>query len=261
MGGGGDSVNGLDSFGNEIDRLELSDFIGSGPLDSISIGAFTPHSSGDFFSLNNIAAANADVFLSIDNGSVTIEYTYSTGATVEEPLLPIPPGFEGPEFDDTDCVGSFCLTGEIGETGPGVDSPLWFDPEIAIGYDYEILSGPNAATITLPAGFGDDSYEVLVFDDALGDYVTLGIVAAQVELDLLAATGNLGASKIRVLGIEESVGLDPNDPIAFPTGFTFVAGNSAISLTMDPISVPEPSTLGLLVLMGYLGCVSSRRNC
>jgi hypothetical protein len=47
-----------------------------------------------------------------------------------------------------------------------------------------------------------------------------------------------------VLGIEESAGLDPNDPTAFIAGLTFT-GDGEFTGTMDPLVTPEPATLVL----------------
>jgi hypothetical protein len=49
-------------------------------------------------------------------------------------------------------------------------------------------------------------------------------------------------SCFKVLGIEESAGLDPNDPTAFITGLTFT-GDGQFTGTMEPVVTPEPTTL------------------
>lgn len=50
-----------------------------------------------------------------------------------------------------------------------------------------------------------------------------------------------GFARIRVLGIETDALVDPGDPLAFPTGLTFLSAGQ-IELTMTPITaVPAPT--------------------
>ena len=248
----------LPSSGVTINRLELEDFIGEGALDTIGISTFVPIPDGSHFTLDNVASAEAEVTVDISDGEVEIEYIFNTGGSPADPLLPLPPGLEPPEFADSgiDCMTQFCLGGTIGEAGPGVDSPLWLDPLVAVGYDYEVVAGPNIAGVQLPDGFGDDMYDVLVFDENLGQFVPVGSIGAFETLDLLPATGGLGASLVRVLGIEPEAGVDPEDPEGFPTGLLFVDGGAAFAVAMMPIAIPEPASAVLAMLAAILFAVS-----
>ena len=74
-----------------------------------------------------------------------------------------------------------------------------------------------------------------------------------------------GVSAFDVLAIEASAGLDPNNPIGFLTGLTFVTDGSFTG-TMTPISidvaaVPEPETYAMLLAgLGVLGFAARRRT-
>ena len=56
-----------------------------------------------------------------------------------------------------------------------------------------------------------------------------------------------------MLGIDPSLGLDPNNPIAFVTALTFV-GAGDFTGTMTPLvtAVPEPSTWAMMIF-GFVG--------
>jgi hypothetical protein len=66
--------------------------------------------------------------------------------------------------------------------------------------------------------------------------------------------GALGVDRFEVLGIDPSLGLDPNNPVAFVTALTFV-GPGEFTGTMTPIvtaAVPEASTWAMMIL-GFTG--------
>jgi len=68
-----------------------------------------------------------------------------------------------------------------------------------------------------------------------------------------------GAGRFRILGIEESTALDPNNSTAFITGLTF-EGDGQFTGTMAPITtdVPEPATM-VLLFTGLIGAMSVRK--
>lgn len=145
-----------------------------------------------------------------------------------------------------------------------LNQQVFIDPEIAIGYDYVVNSGPNFQTVLLPTDIATDIdggvFELWLWDNSafgFADFITGGVT-----YDF----GVGGVDRFRILGIAESAGLDATDTTAFVTGLTFASAGQVnmlqIPITADsgPITVPTPSTLMILLLgMGGLGCASRAR--
>jgi hypothetical protein len=157
------------------------------------------------------------------------------------------------------CHGDICSFAVAGTATPdhGVNGPLWFDPAVAVGYDYQVDSGPNISGVELPAGFGDDQYDVYYYDEALMQFVFAATVGDAEPLDLTTFDA-AGFARIRVLGIETDAMLDPGDPLAFPTGLTFLTAGQ-VELTMTSITaVPAPSSLLLVAIAAVVGLCRRR---
>lgn len=106
---------------------------------------------------------------------------------------------------------------------------IFFDPQVAIGYDYAIGPGdPKFASVTLPTGIGDNLYDLYLFNG------TEYLFKAQLTGGTPYSFGPGGVDRFRILGIEASAGLDPNNTTAFITGLTFV-GDGNFTGTMHPI--------------------------
>jgi hypothetical protein len=115
-------------------------------------------------------------------------------------------------------------------------STFYIDPAVAIGYQYAIGAGnPNFASVLLPL-VGTGLFNLMSCNGASLGSATAGVAHS---------FGAGGVDCFRVLGIDASAGLDPNDPTAFITGLTFM-GDGEFTGTMDPLVTPEPTTLLLL---------------
>lgn len=121
------------------------------------------------------------------------------------------------------------------------------DPAAALGYIFSIgVGNPNFATVTLPElGLGHP-YELYIWNGS--SFVFAQLLAANTLFDF----GPGGVSQFKVLGIDASLGLDPNNSTAFVTQVTFT-GDGKFTGTMTAITaVPEPSTWAMMIL-GFCG--------
>ena len=138
----------------------------------------------------------------------------------------------------------------------------YIDPEVAIGYDYEIGAGnPNFTSVDLPDAIGDGLYDIFGFD-ANNNQVLLAHDWRGSDVYNFGATG---VGRFRVAGIETGAGLNPGSTTAFITGLTF-SGNGLFTGTQTPITTtvnatPEPPTLALVacVLIGMVGMRRKRQ--
>ena len=88
---------------------------------------------------------------------------------------------------------------------------------MAIGYDYSVASGdPNFAAFILPTGIGDNRYDLYLFNG------TEYIFKEQVIGGEPYIFDPGGVDRFRILGIEASAGIDPDDPAAFSTLLAWV---------------------------------------
>ncbi len=138
------------------------------------------------------------------------------------------------------------------------DTPIFIDPLIAVGYDYRIgdPSDPLFSSVVLPF-LGDDEYK-LWLENETGLYLAATLYAGQEY-----TFGDLGVGFFRILGIEENLGLDPEDVTAFITELKFNSTGifrgamTPITKWVDP--VPEPSSM-LLFGFGLLGLAGAGRK-
>lgn len=187
--------------------------------------------------------------------------TVEAGVDPSDPILPPP---------DDDPTDGYDFRLELGDAGLGLDptTPIWIDPDYAVGYIYTV-TGNTFASATLPSGFGDDLYQVSWWDAVNGVYVLLdsghdaGQWAAGEIINFLTLVDPAGITQFKVEGIELSAAVDPSDPNAFATGVSFTNGGS-FDVNMTPIiesvpPVPEP-TLVVLLGAGLLGLGIGRRR-
>ena len=173
---------------------------------------------------------------------------FPPGETPTNPLLPTPnpnnpKGFTFPNVT-------------VGDNGFGTTKPIFFDPIVAVGYDYSVTSGssisPLFISVLIPNALpGGDSNFILELP-GFGNYP----VVAGTTFNL-SGVNSLGFSNFRISGIDPGEMLDPTNPTAFVTGLTFT-NPGTVTVTQNPIvqntgdvSVPEPSNLLGLGLLGF----------
>ena len=126
-----------------------------------------------------------------------------------------------------DCInGTNSFWFELQNTG-GI---VWIDPEVAVGYDYIVYGGPKISGVNIPVGYGDDIFDLFMFDSVTGWYDTGTNIDAGTTHVFNPPTDNMS-----IRGIETSELLDPTDPTAFVSGLTFET-NGTVVMTMTPVT-------------------------
>jgi hypothetical protein len=190
-------------------------------------------------------------FIDIQNSSTDYSpslvfntFSFNTGETPDSPILPTIYVNE---------EGKANLSFDLSNLVP--NKITFIDPEIAIGYDYIINSGPNFASVLLPTGIGDNIFDLWLWDDTLQQFISANqVLTGGIEFSFDID----GVDRFSIRGIELSANLDPSNTTAFVTGLTFVdTGN--VQMQQIPITenvpTPEPSSmiLGLISLVGAMG--------
>ena len=134
------------------------------------------------------------------------------------------------------------------------------DPQWPVsGSNYAIGPGdPNFKSVLLPEA-GDNIFDLYLWNGS--EYKYHVSVASG-----FSYTFPTGVDRFRVLGIEASAGLDPNNVTASITGLTFVSSGQFTG-TMTPIVVSELSTADffltatalVLILLIYCSTVTPQR--
>jgi hypothetical protein len=163
------------------------------------------------------------------------------GTTPNNPILPTPnPGFPGFTFPNIPVVPR---------------QTFFFDPEVAIGYDYTVTGGPLFASVLIPTALpnGDSNFTL-----ELGSFGNFPLVAGT-PFNLLGVNPS-GFNAFRISGIDTNEQLDPTNPTAFVTGLSFTDAGT-VNLTQTPIvqniaTTPETTSVLSFFALGLVGAAS-----
>lgn len=154
--------------------------------------------------------------------------------TLENPFLPTPDPTNPDGFSFVDIP---IVPGQI----------FFFDPDVAVGYDYAVTGDALFASVLIPAPLpnGDSSF-TLELPGGVGSFP----LTAGTTFNLLDYNA-LGFSSFRISGIDTMEMLDPTNPLAFVTGLSFTSSGT-VNVTQNPIvvNIPEPSSLLSFGLLG-----------
>lgn len=176
----------------------------------------------------------AGVFGNLPDGVANNGGNGEPGVSLGNPVLPI-------TFTES---GSFIFSEiTIGDVGIGIDDFLYIDPEVAVGYQFEIVSSSTSfAEVALPT-----------LNDSNGFSIEVLVNGVWTKLTDIADGGtytfaNSGTKVFRITGIDPSLNLDPADYAAFVIGLKF-SEPGEVNLSMTPITqaVPEPGTYALML--------------
>ena len=153
------------------------------------------------------------------------------------------------QWNLSDCENGTGFWFDVVVNGTGV---TWFDPIYAVGYEFEVLSGPNFASVNVPNGTGDDFYEIYLWNGTDYQLVATNLQAGQEYWFTGSLSGNAltyspsasytGVERFAIGGLEISAQLDPTDPNGFVTGLSFIIpnGNSAqVVMSMTPVTASD----------------------
>jgi len=193
--------------------------------------------SGAFYSLESFSRYHRRYIYE----DIVFEATLATGSvpgtTPSNPLLPTP----NPDNPNGFTFPNVTVT-------PG--QRRFFDPDVAVGYDYAVTGGPLFSSVLIPNALpqGDSNFTLEL--PGFGNYSLI----AGTPFDLLGINPS-GFSNFRISGIDTNELLDPTNPTAFVTGLEFTTAG-IVTVTQNPIvqnlpvGVPEPSGLLGFGLLG-----------
>jgi len=173
---------------------------------------------------------------------LTVPASAFTGTVIVPSVLPTPSAFGGPIF-------AF-------NTPVTAGTPILIDPAAAIGFIYQTgATDPNFASVELPNIGNPNPYSLYLWNGSTFVFDTT--LAALTLFDF--APG--GVSEFEILGIDPSLGLDPNNATDFVTQLTFTA-DGTFTGTMTPIeATPLPAALPLFATgLGAMGLLGWRRK-
>lgn len=155
--------------------------------------------------------------------------------------------------------GSFVFSFEVTEP----QQPVFIDPYVSVGYEYEVIGGSLAFSQAWFGDVGDENgYEIWGWNGT--DYYFLTNIDDETWYTFASPV-----TKFKLLGIDSTLGLDPDDPNAFVSGFIY-NGTGTVDVSMKPITewvegtggaVPEPATWAMMIMgFGAVGMAARRRR-
>jgi hypothetical protein len=179
---------------------------------------------------------------SSDPGGTEGPISSPSGSSLANPILPNP-------------GSSYVFDYHVTPGGLGNTSPLFFDPPIANGYDFQIISGPNFASVEVPLSSPGAAHAI--FTLTFGTTTELLSPGTPFFFTLVDPGG---VSKFTITG---NVGENGPDEVVhsltFDTAISFVDGGPG-SFSQTPIfNNPEPGSLTLVALGAAALCGCRRR--
>ena len=225
----------------------------------------TIHSTDSTYTQQIALVSTLTDCFAVVNATVDNWWDQQTNNSTGTPNNPVMPGTNCSDLNNTlsglnltnawnmtDCENQTGFWFNLTVNGTGIE---WYDPIYAVGYDYEVVSGPNFASFVVPPGYGDDKYDLYLWDG--NEYVL-----AESDLDALTqywftddggvstTPGDYdGVTMFSIRGLELDAKLNPDDPNAFVTGLTFAIDPNEMSeviLSMNPITVSDEDDDGIV---------------
>jgi len=186
--------------------------------------------------------------------------TYTAQTLFGNAVPPVPGSSESLPLLPEDDEAPFAF--EVDQAG---GETIWFDPPVAVGYEFDVQSGPLFETVTLPTNVQSEDFMIEVMLDT--GFESQGSFAPGATFDFTQLDA-AGVDLFRILGIDPELGLDPDDPTAFPAGLSFTSAGTtdftmaAITEEVGDGTVPSPATLPLVLsgLAGLLACRQAWRH-
>lgn len=133
----------------------------------------------------------------------------------------------------------------------------WLDPDVAVGYTYNVTGGPQFATYQAPTLPFDNDYELFGSSDSCSTFTnSLGSIIGGSQFSFGAPV-----SCFAIKGIDVANNLDPTNTSAFVAGVTFDS-TGIVSVTQTPITqyVPPVTVPGPLPLLGLGAALTYSRK-
>lgn len=136
----------------------------------------------------------------------------------------------------------------------GLNDFLFIDPDVVEGYVVAVEGEMSFKELKLPSLGDVDGF--LIEGEVDGTWVLLG----QVEDGGTFVIQQADIERIRILGINPDLGLNPADIAAFKLGVKLSqAGLAEFTMTPITVAVPEPTSLAMMVA-GLVALAGLRRR-